>query len=194
MDPQGRKIYHSIGGAALLSVYFILGREPALLFYGVLFAVVLVLDIVRLKVPAMNRFVFERFGSIIREREGKRLTGTPPYLLGIGLSFFLFSPEVAAAGICFLAFGDVAAAIIGQRFGRTKIWGKSLEGTAAFIVAATTAGFLLHLFGIGLAPWIMLTGALVAAVVELLPIPVNDNLVIPVVSGGVMELLLRLAA
>jgi len=193
MDPQGRKLYHSLGGVALLSVYFLAGRERALLFYGALFLVVLALDIVRLKAPAVNRFVFRRFGGIIREREAATLTGTPPYILGIGLSFFFFSPEAAAAGICFLAFGDVAAATVGQRYGRTKIGGKSLEGTAAFVAAAAAAGVLLHLFGIGLAPWVMLTGAVAGAAVELLPVPLNDNLAIPLASGGVMELLLRLA-
>jgi dolichol kinase len=39
----------------------------------------------------------------------------------------------------------------------------------------------------------MVLGALVAAGVELLTLPVNDNLVIPIVSGGIMELALRLA-
>jgi dolichol kinase len=38
----------------------------------------------------------------------------------------------------------------------------------------------------------MILGSLVAAGVELLPLPVNDNVVIPLVAGGVMELALRL--
>lgn len=38
----------------------------------------------------------------------------------------------------------------------------------------------------------MALGALVAAGVELLTLPVNDNLAVPIVSGGVMELALQL--
>jgi dolichol kinase len=37
-----------------------------------------------------------------------------------------------------------------------------------------------------------LAGAVVAAAVELIPWRVNDNLVIPVVSGGVMELIAQI--
>jgi len=38
--------------------------------------------------------------------------------------------------------------------------------------------------GSGTNPWVMVLGSLVAAGVELLPLPINDNLVIPIVSGG----------
>lgn len=192
MKHIGRKFYHLIGGVGLLSLYYILGRFWALRLYAGLFILVLVLDLIRLKVPSVNRFIFARFGSFIRKNEEHKLTGTAPYVLGIGLSLFFYSPNVATAAICFLAFGDVAATAVGERFGKTKIGDKSLEGTAAFVIAAMLGGFALSLAGIGL-PWgVIVLGALVAAGVELIPLPVNDNLVIPVVSGGVMELVLRL--
>ncbi len=193
MKHLGRKLYHVLGGLGLLSLYYLLGRERALVFYAVLFCVVLAVDLVRLKVPSVNRFVYARFGSFIRRNEEHKLTGTGPYVLGIGLSLFLFPPEIATAAICFLAFGDVAATSIGERYGKTKIGGKSLEGTIAFVVAAAGAGLLLPLAGISLMHGIVLTGALVAAGVELLPLPVNDNLAIPLASGAVMVLLSRIA-
>ncbi len=56
------------------------------------------------------------------------------------------------------------------------------------------AGFVLSLAGIGLLWGVVVLGALVAAGVELVPLPVNDNLVIPIVSGGIMQLALRLTA
>jgi glycerol-3-phosphate acyltransferase PlsY len=193
MNHIGRKLYHLVGGLGLLSVYYILGREWALLFYAALFTIILAIDGLRLIIPAWNRFVFTRFKSFIRSNEEHKLTGTPPYVLGIGLSLYLYSPEAATAAICFLAFGDVSATMVGERYGRTKIGGKSLEGTGAFIVAATAAGFLLSLTGMHLVTWVMVLGVLVAAGAELLTLPVNDNLLIPLVSGGVMELALRLA-
>jgi len=153
---------------------------------------VLALDVTRLAIPAVNTFLFTRFSSFIRKNEAHKLTGTAPYVLGIGLSLYAFSLPVATAAICFLAFGDVAATTIGERYGRTKIGGKSLEGTIAFVIAALAAGGALVLMGSGTNPWVMVLGALVAAGVELLPLPINDNLVIPIVSGGVMELALRL--
>jgi dolichol kinase len=39
-----------------------------------------------------------------------------------------------------------------------------------------------------------MAGALAAAAIELLPLPLNDNLTIPLASGGVMELITRLGS
>jgi dolichol kinase len=192
MKHLGRKIYHLFGGIGLLSVYYILGREQALLFYGVLFFIVLALDIVRLKIPSLNKFIYSRFGSFVRQNEANKLTGTAPYVLGIGLSLFLYSTPVATAAVCFLAFGDVAATAVGERYGKTRIGDKSLEGTTAFILASMTAGFFLTLIGIAPLPAVIVLGALIAAGVELIPLPINDNLVIPIVSGAVMESVVRL--
>jgi len=192
MKHIGRKIYHLLGGLGLLSLYYLLGRHDALICYAVLIAVVLAVDITRLKVPAFNLFVQERFSSFIRKNEANKLTGTAPYLLGIGLSLLFYRTDIATAAICFLAFGDVAATAVGERYGRTKISGeKSLEGTLAFAAVAMTVGFLLPLVGVHLVHGIILAGAIAAAGVELVPLPVNDNLVIPLVSGGVMELIAR---
>lgn len=192
MKHLGRKVYHLAGGLGLLSLYFVLNRDRALLFYAGLFLLVLTLDLIRLNVPSMNRFVLTKFGSFIRASEAHRLTGTASYVLGIGLSLFLYRTDIAAAAICFLAFGDVAATTVGERYGRTKIGNKSLEGSLAFLAAAAAAGLLLPLAGIHIVPGVILFGAIVAAGVELLPLPVNDNLVIPLVSGGVMTLVARM--
>jgi dolichol kinase len=187
----GRKLYHLIGGLGLLSVYYLLGRSQALVFYAMLFIVVLALDGARLVIPAWNRFVFTRFNSFVRKNEEHKLTGTAPYILGIGLSLYAYAPEIATAAICFLAVGDVAATTIGERYGKTKINDKSLEGTIAFAVAALVAGLIVSFLGVHLATWLLILGSLVAAGVELLPLMVNDNLSIPIVSGAVMELARR---
>lgn len=191
MKHIGRKIYHLAGGLGLLSVYYVIGRDRALLFYAVFFVVVLALDGARLVIPAWNRFVFSRFSSFVRRNEEHKLTGTPPYILGIGLSLYLYSPDIATAAICFLACGDVSATAIGERFGKTKIRDKSLEGTLAFIAAAAASGLLLSIAGLPVPAWVLAFGVLTAAGVELLTLPVNDNLLIPIVSGGVMELTAR---
>ena len=192
MKHLGRKLYHLLGGLGLLSLYYLLGRRNALFCYAALTVIVLALDLTRLKVPDLNQFMLTRFRSFMRPSEANKLTGTPPYLLGIGLTLLCFRTDIATAAICFLAFGDVAATTIGERYGRKKIAGdKSLEGTLAFVAVATAAGLMLTSVGIHLMPGLIVAGALVAAGVELLPLPVNDNLLIPLVSGGVMELIAR---
>ena len=191
MKYLGRKLYHLLGGLGLLSLYFIFGRNNSFIVYGVLAGVVLLIEVARLSMPAVNHFIYAHFGSFIRKNEEHTMTGTVPYILGISLSLFAFATPVAVAAVCFLAFGDVAATTVGERFGRTKIGKKSLEGTAAFTAVAVAIGLALHLAGLHLTPGVIVVGAVVAAGAELLPLPVNDNLVIPVVSGAVMELILR---
>lgn len=192
MNHLGRKFYHLAGGLGLLFFYYLLGRDRALLFYAVLFVVVLTLDLMRLKMPAVNRFVLTKFPSFIRTSEEHKLTGTASYVLGIGSTLYLYRTDLATLAICFLAFGDVAATTIGERYGKTKIGDKSLEGSIAFVVAAVSTGFLLSLAGISVMYGLILAGAIIAAGVELLPLPVNDNLLIPLVSGGAMSLIARM--
>ncbi len=193
MNHLGRKLFHLLGGLGLLSLYFILGRTAALAAYGVLAVLVFAVEAARLRIPAWNEYFYQRFDSFIRKNEQTKLTGTVPYILGVGLSLYAYTTPVAATAVCFLAFGDVAATTIGERFGRTKIGSKSLEGTAAFAVFSLAAGLALHITGMHVAAWVMAIGALAAAGIELLPLPVNDNLLIPVLSGGVMEFALRMS-
>jgi acyl phosphate:glycerol-3-phosphate acyltransferase len=193
MKHIGRKLYHLLGGLGLLSLYYLLGRPRALICYGIITVVVLAIEITRLRIPAFNQFLFDRFGNFIRKNESNKFTGTVPYVLGIGLSLLFYRTDIATAAICFLAFGDVAATAVGERYGRTKIAGqKSLEGTLAFVAVAVTVGFLLPLAGIHLLFGLVLAGAITAAAAELVPLPINDNLVIPLVSGGIMELIARM--
>jgi dolichol kinase len=190
----GRKFFHFFGGIGLLSLYWLLGRRDALIGYVLIILAVFALDMTRLKVLAFQRFIQTRFGSFIRENEANKLTGIVPYVLGIGLTLFFYQAGIATAAIVFLACGDVMATTVGERYGRTKIVGeKSLEGTLAFVAAAILSGVLLNLTFVPLPFGLLLAGAIVAAGVELLPLPFNDNLTIPVISGGVMELVARAA-
>ena len=190
MKNVGRKSYHSLGGMLLLGVYFLLGRERAFAAYLLLFLGILAFDLTRLRIPALNAWALERMGTLLRKDEANTLSGSPSYILGVALSLYFFELPVAAAAILFLAFGDVAATIVGESFGRTKFLGKSLEGTAAFVFAGVVAGLIPHLFGRGLPLPVLLAGT--AAVVEVLtPKWLNDNLTIPLISGTVMTFLFR---
>lgn len=192
MKNVGRKFYHTLGGVLLLSLYFVLGPERAFAVYLVLFLGILSFDMARLRLPALNAWALERMGTLLRKGEANTLSGSPSYILGVALSLFLFDLPVALAAVLFLAFGDVAATIVGESWGRTKFLGKSLEGTAAFVVAGLVAGLAPHLFGRGLPLSVLLTGAATAAVVEVLtPKWLNDNLTIPLISGTVMTFLFR---
>jgi dolichol kinase len=187
----GRKLFHLFGGLGLLSIYFYFERGTAFRIYGAIICLVLAVEIGRINIPAFNELIYRNFRSFIRRNEEQRLSGIIPYVLGVGLSLYVFLLPVAVAAVCFLAFGDVAASTAGERFGKTKIGTKSLEGTIAFAVAASAAGGIVAYLFIGLPLWIVFFGAMIAAGVELMPLGVNDNFAIPLLAGAAMEFLLR---
>jgi diacylglycerol kinase (CTP) len=175
------------GGFSMLGLYACLGRRPGLSVLAGLFVFTACVETARLSSPRINEFFFRRFKSFLRDNEKSRPTGTPWYVLGAGLTLFLYDVPVGAYAVVFLACGDVTATMVGERWGRTKIVsGKSLEGTAAFIVAALIAGTALDAFFYPVPAVVFVVGAVVAAAVELLPPRINDNLAIPVISGAVM--------
>lgn len=65
--------------------------------------------------------------------------------------------------------------------------GKSLEGSAACLAACLVAGAILTAIT-HVALWVVVLGAICATLVELLSLPPNDNLAIPLVTGGIMSL------
>jgi len=102
--------------------------------------------------------------------------------------------ELAIVCLSFLILGDMFAAIIGKKFGRTKIIAnKSLEGSLACFAACLVIGlFVAWLFPTHLTPQIIAIGALTATIVELFSLGIDDNLTIPLISGLVMQILIRL--
>jgi dolichol kinase len=108
------------------------------------------------------------------------------FALGILFTLLLFPISVSNAAIATFALGDSAAAIVGKTFGRKRLSfnkGKTLEGLAAGLFA----GFLVALVYVN--PLKALAAAATATIVESLPLPINDNLTIPLTTALVLTLI-----
>jgi phosphoserine phosphatase len=108
------------------------------------------------------------------------------FALGILFTLLLFPISVSNAAIATFALGDSAAAIAGKTFGRKRLSfnnGKTLEGLAAGLFA----GFLAALVYVN--PLKALAAAATATIVESLPLPINDNLTIPLTTALVLTLI-----
>ena len=190
MKHLGRKLYHVLGGAGLLAVWFALGRPRAFAAYTVLLGAALLFDLARFALPRFNAWAMAHLSGFLRPGEERKLNGTPPYLLGVALTLLLFPEPQAVAAILFLVVGDVSATAVGERWGRHRVGAKSLEGTAAFFAAACLAGLAARAALGGPPAGAVVAGAWCAAIVELLlPKFANDNLVIPPVAGFAVTLL-----
>jgi len=184
-----RKFIHLIPlSIPLVSTFDILQKRELLIVVGVAAFLALSIDLARMRRGAVSRIFSQMFGSLLRAGERRTFIGSSYYLLGIFLALLMFPKPVAEASMYILIIGDTMAAIVGMTWGRTKIWGKSLEGSLAFFLSSCAVLAILGRVG----PQIAVVGALVATIVELLPLPVNDNLTIPISSGLSMYLLLNL--
>lgn len=151
-------------------------------------ALAVTLDLLRIHESRVRRFFREFFRGLIREHERFNLLGSTYLLLAALLAIEIFPMPVAAAAIGFTVLGDAFAAMVGKAWGRRRLFRKTIEGWAGGLVACLAWAAFLAMAGH--LPWtVVLAGALVASLVELLPIPLDDNLGITLASGYTMRLL-----
>jgi len=164
------------------------GRTEWRWFLVALTLLAIALDVVRIHDHRARRFFGRFFGELIRDHERFSLLGSTYLLIAALLAVEIFPQRLAAAALGFTILGDGVAALIGRGWGRTRIFNKTLEGTAGGLAACLAwAAFLATT---GQLPWEMaLTGALVASLVELLPIPLDDNLGVTLFTGYAMKLM-----
>ena len=154
----------------------------------VFLAVMIPIEYARFSRPSVNRWLFDRFRAFTKEKERTRASSTTLYLLACLLVVLLFNKGVAIAAMLCLVFGDPVAEMVGTRWGRTPLLGKSLEGTLAGLAACLVATAPLTPASLGLSFAVVLCGAVAATLFELLPLPVDDNFSIPLGAGAAMTL------
>jgi glycerol-3-phosphate acyltransferase PlsY len=175
--------------AAVLLVYFYLTYEKknALYLVGSITLFFLLIDLIRLIYREFNILLFKT-KEILKSKEYKKFSSITLFLTACFLSFLLFERSIASMAVIFIIFGDFFSKYFGMRFGRNKIFDKTFEGSLAFFNACLAGGFVL-LHYIDLSFPIFLCGALIGTIVEILPLGVDDNFSVSIVSGSFMYLL-----
>ncbi len=138
-------------------------------------AIVLALELSRLKITAVAKWYIRVFGPFLRPSEYNRPSGGFYFVLGAAITILIFPRDMAISALLVLAVSDPAAAFFGRRYGRRKIFGKTIFGSLAFFVSA----WLVLMLYFGGNPFWQLPAAFLGALVESLPGPQNDNLTIP---------------
>ena len=190
-----RKAWHIGGGILLYWFAFASGlpKSSILIFLAFLTGFVWICDGARLFLPGLNRLTLRLFGPLMRRCETAALSGTPYFLLGTTIVYAFFPRSPAQLAILFLIVADPAASVVGiltRHAGPNLGRGKSLYGvvasamscflvTVAFVLWSTTlpATFALKLG---------LVGAFCGLAVEMLPLPLNDNVTYPLLSACIL--------
>ena len=186
--PLGRRLFHAVAGS-LPPLAGIFAPMPELvIILAVLALGSLSLDLTRFRVSWLNRLFLRWLRPLLKSSEDRRITGATYLLVAAFLSFLLFDQAVAIAVLLFLSLGDPAAALVGRPMPGPRLFGKSPVGTLAFIGVSLLVGAVLVVAGIAPFHWGLLAGAVVAGLVELAPLPGDDNLWVPLIAGAVMQL------
>ncbi len=181
-----REIIHSIGFLTTLASIFI-GVIQVASFLVLIIAVYILSEFSRIQWK--NSFFFSNITlKATSSSERYEFVTTPIFLaLGVVLSLLLFPTPANYASIAIVTLGDSTASIFGRLFGKTPIpfnKCKNLEGS----LAGFTTAFLGVIYFLN--PIQALIAATVGMLIEAAPIPINDNLSIPLGSGILITLLL----
>lgn len=173
-------------------IYSFISKETALSILIPLTLFTVIIDFGRYFIPSLSKFIHKYFGFIMREHEfdanKKNLNGASYVFIAATLTLWIFPKVIFISAFSMLIICDIAAALIGRRFGRRKFLAKSLEGTLAFFVFAVIVvlftpklewSYIEYLIGI--------VGGAVGAIIENVSYGwADDNLTIPVSIGLTM--------
>ena len=162
-----------------------------------------IVETLRFRFPYVQKLFFMFFGSMLREEESAKTTGST-FVIGAALLcsiIFYKYTYVSFIVLTLFILGDAIAAIIGLSIGRIKILGKkSLEGSLACLVLCMILFYgafpfvpgLLDIWG-GKVPFVIaITTSLSITLFELIPLKItpkliiNDNLAVPVIAGMIL--------
>ena len=181
-----RGLFHLFGVLAIAVTGLFLSRTTLLISLGVATFIVVAFELVRLKAPGVNRWFLSVFKPLLREEEASRFTGTSYSLIASLIAFLVFPRDIAVLALIFLAVGDAMATIVGKRIGKTRFLGKTLEGSLVCLISCIIVGLIGYYAGLDIALLTILAGSLGATIAEAMPLPINDNLTLPLFAGLVM--------
>ncbi len=179
------RLYLRPAAVLLIINYMHSDKKDTLVLIGVIVLLFLSLDLLRLFSKKINIFFFEKIKRLYKSKEYQKFSSITLFLVASFLAVLLFEKSIAVLAVSFIIFGDMFSKFFGLHFGRTKIFDKSLQGCLAHLCACLISGYIfLHYISFPIP--IFLTGAVVATIVECLPLGVDDNFSVGLISASTM--------
>lgn len=185
----GRRIFHAASGLALVAIILV-WEPPHAAVLATLAGLALgafILDGLRFWVPAANRLFFRLFNVLASPREAGGVASSSWYILGALLTLALFPTPVAISALLVLSLADPLASYCGRRWGHRPFGTGTVLGSTLFLMVSLAV--LVPGWGVAVGGFT----ALCVTLAERIPWPLDDNLVIPLVTGGLLWGFLLLA-
>jgi len=168
-------------------LYLFIDKHDMLLLVGSVTLFFGALDTARVVSRTAEEWLLEHAKFFFRKTEARRYSSATLFLAGAFLTLFLFPKPVASLAIVFATVGDLIAKYVGMEHGRIAIGGRTLEGSLGYFLACALSGALWAQF-VPLTIGQVLVGSVAAALTEALPVDLDDNFTVPLISGAVMAI------
>jgi len=189
-----RKLFHLSSTITPLAYLFFLGLSVVLCILAACLGLTLAVEILLQASPAFANWFRGAVGFMVRQREWGRVSGATYVIVAQFTCILVFPRLIAVAVLFILAISHTAASLFGLRYGRSQFLGKSPAGSLAFFLTALAIlwALLPEQRGVTFVAALAATLAEALPTVKLGPLELNDNLLVPVLSGAVLWILLAL--
>jgi dolichol kinase/uncharacterized protein YukE len=186
-----RNVLHMFGGlTAVVLIESIPSVSVLQAIAGTWLATAWTLELSRRFFPSWNALLMRILGKVAHPHESHRVNSATWFCTALFVLSLTGSHLVCAIGAVVLALADPAAALVGRRFGKTKLVnGRSLQGTLAFFLVGLAAAWTV--LAVAHPAVSLLQGLLVAslaaapaALAELFSRRIDDNLSIPLSAAA----------
>ncbi|MFX1478298.1 MAG: glycerol-3-phosphate acyltransferase [Promethearchaeota archaeon] len=172
--------------------YFVFSSIVSIILIGIVTLCFIFLDLSRFLSKRTQELLTMKAKGIFRKGEQKRFSSMTIFLISTFIMIFIFTRlniiEIAITALVFLVFGDLFAKVFGLAYGRHKIFeNKTLEGSLAYTGAVIICCYILYT-SIDIPLPVLIIGAVAAPIAEVLPLGMNDNFTVPIISGTAMLL------
>jgi len=191
-----RKGIH-ISFSAIGFIYIFLGWYVAFPLLCLAVITMVSLDIGRAYSEKIQHFYHSIFLKILRSHEidnrKSLFTGGTYLVISTFFIVLIFPMPIAVASIFIITYSDSLAAFVGKMFGRIKIFNKTLEGSIAFFLSGLLIIYLTPKVSADAFEFqIAVFSLIICAIVDVLPLKIDDNLSLPVIFSVLYFVLLKI--
>jgi dolichol kinase len=186
-----RNLFHASSSVLVIGLVEWVVNTPArmIAISACFFVMAWTLEATRRQSPRLNDFLMGIFAPLAHPHEWHRVNSGTWFITALFALALTGAVEVGVVAVAVLGFADPTAALVGRRWGRTRLLhGRTLEGSLAFVAAGSAVAFGVLTawhpeLGLQAAAAIALAASVSGAVAELLTRRVDDNVAIPLVAG-----------
>ena len=179
-----RKLIHLSNLIIPISYYYFFQDKNFFLISLFFFVLIFItIDLYREKNKYIRIFFNLFFNRMMRKHElDGALTGASWVMISAFVTILIFPKNIAILSLIFMSIGDTVAGLAGRRIGKLKIGEKTVEGFAFGFLSCAIISYNYKLIPFS----ISIYGSLAGMIFEVLPLPFDDNLKIPLSSASIM--------